>query len=62
MPQGFLEAQTLVNWGFGSPNYDLSADGERFLMSKPEPQTNLTRQSVVLAWFEELDRLVPTEN
>jgi hypothetical protein len=41
-------------------NYDVSLDGQRFLMMKEEgrgPQIN-----VVLNWFEELKRLVPTDN
>ena len=32
-------------------------DGQRFLMIKEEP---LTHVNVVLNWFEELKRLVPT--
>ena len=44
----------------GYQYYDISPDGERFLMVKeeelPEAQIN-----VVLNWFEELKRLVPTE-
>ena len=49
----------------GAANYDVSADGQRFLLMKdaaptaqatsPEPQIN-----VVLNWTEELKRLVPT--
>jgi serine/threonine-protein kinase len=49
----------------GSPirSYDLSQDGQRFLMvkleqRKPAPVTELT---LVENWFEELKRLVPTE-
>jgi Tol biopolymer transport system component len=48
----------------GSPtrNYDLSLDGQRFLMvkleqRKPSPVTEMT---LVQNWFEELKRLVPT--
>ena len=50
----------------GAANYDVSADGQRFLLMKdaaptdqaaaPEPQIN-----VVLNWFEELKRLAPTK-
>jgi hypothetical protein len=46
----------------GFVNYDISPDGQRFLMIKvveeeegPQGQIN-----VVLNWFEELKRLVPT--
>ncbi len=39
-------------------NYDISPDGERFLMIKQaEVQTQI---NVVLNWFEELKRLVPS--
>jgi Tol biopolymer transport system component/predicted Ser/Thr protein kinase len=43
------------------PNYDVSADGQRFLMLKPveQAQTALTQINVVLNWFEELKRRVP---
>ncbi|MCZ6768889.1 MAG: protein kinase, partial [Acidobacteria bacterium] len=41
-------------------NYDLSPDGQRFLMvEEPEVSTPI---NVVLNWFEELKRLVPTDN
>jgi serine/threonine-protein kinase len=44
------------------PNYDVSPDGQRFLMVKPvEPeQAGPTQINVVLNWTEELKRLVPT--
>jgi serine/threonine protein kinase/Tol biopolymer transport system component len=43
------------------PDYDVSPDGQRFLMLKPaETQTSaLTQINVVLNWFEELKRRVP---
>ena len=43
-------------------NYDVSPDGQRFLMLKPAEQTQgaLTQINVVLNWFEELKRRVPT--
>jgi hypothetical protein len=43
--------------------YDVSADGQRFLMIKPNEQissTSLTQIVVVQNWFEELKRRVPT--
>jgi eukaryotic-like serine/threonine-protein kinase len=51
LPAGFL------------PNYDLTADGQRFLMVRnvdpaPEPQTELV---LVQNWFEELKARVPTK-
>jgi eukaryotic-like serine/threonine-protein kinase len=52
---------TLSDWA--RPNYDVSPDGQRFLMLKPlKAQTPITGINVVLNWFEELDRLVPTGN
>ena len=38
-------------------NYDVSADGQRFLMVKPE--SAVTHLSVVQNWFSELARLAP---
>jgi Tol biopolymer transport system component len=45
-----------------NPNYDVSPDGQRFLMLKPVEQTQEapTQINVVLNWFEELKRRVPT--
>ena len=43
------------------PNYDVSADGQRFLMLKPvEQEAAPTQINVVLNWFEELKQKVPT--
>ncbi len=44
------------------PNYDVSPDGQRFLMLKPsEPEAAAPTQiNVVLNWFEELKRRVPS--
>jgi hypothetical protein len=54
--------------GVEAPNnpgrtYDISPDGQRFLMIKqPEQATSAAQQiNVVLNWFEELKRLVPTK-
>jgi serine/threonine-protein kinase len=43
------------------PDYDVSPDGQRFLMLKPseQDQTSATQINVVLNWFEELKRRVP---
>ena len=45
-----------------SSNYDVSLDGQRFLMVKPneQEQTAPTQINVVLNWFEELKQKVPT--
>ena len=45
------------------PNYDVSLDGQRFLMIKPAEQnssSSLTQIVVVQNWFEELKQKVPT--
>jgi hypothetical protein len=46
---------------FTNPNYDVSPDGQRFLMLKPTEQAKVApRQiNVVQNWFEELKRRVP---
>jgi hypothetical protein len=40
-----------------TPNYDVSADGQRFLMLKSIEQSG--QINVVLNWFEELKQKVP---
>jgi len=48
--------------GDGEPSYDVSLDGERFLMIKQMEDGSATAQViVVLNWLTELERLVPTE-
>jgi serine/threonine-protein kinase len=50
-------------YAFGSaqtiPNYDVSPDGQRFVMVKDDSASG--RVNIVLNWFEELKRLVPTK-
>jgi Tol biopolymer transport system component len=49
--------------GHTRSNYDVTADGQRFLMLKPvEPEAAPTQINIVLNWTEELKRLVPTGN
>jgi eukaryotic-like serine/threonine-protein kinase len=43
------------------PNYDVSPDGQRFLMVKPPPRVPPTRINVVWNWSEELKRLAPAK-
>jgi hypothetical protein len=44
-----------------APNYDVSPDGQRFLMLKGGEQEAAPAQiNVVLNWFEELKQKVPT--
>ena len=42
-------------------NYDITPDGERFLMIQLPPEAAYGQLEVVVHWFEELRRLVPTE-
>ena len=45
-----------------NPNYDVSPDGQRFMMLKPveQAQAALTQINIVQNWFEELKQKVPT--
>ena len=45
------------------PSYDVSPDGQRFLMLKPveSPTSPPTQINVVLNWFEELKQRVPVK-
>ncbi len=43
-------------------NYDISPDGKRFIMVQIPPLTRPGQLEIVFNWFEELKRLVPTEN
>ena len=45
---------------FGFANYDVSADGKRFVMVQPVGTPERHELVVVLNWFEELKRLFPT--
>ena len=46
----------------GGPNYDVSPDGDRFLMIRPVEDVSATPQIIVVQnWFEELKRLAPVE-
>ena len=42
--------------------YDISPDGERFLMIEENAGGDSTEFILVLNWFQELERLVPTDN
>jgi Tol biopolymer transport system component/predicted Ser/Thr protein kinase len=56
----FDGAYVAVEFPLVAVNYDVSADGERFLLLKEEPTDAATPQiNVVLNWFEELKGLVP---
>ena len=48
--------------GMWLPRYDVTPDGERFLMLTGEEREAARELHLVVNWFEELERLVPTEN
>ena len=57
-PRLLFEGQYRSGSNFGY--YDVSPDGQRFLMVKDSAQaTAVTQINVVLNWFEELKRRVP---
>jgi len=47
-------------FGLGATQYDVSADGQRFLVNTLVEEQDTTPITLVLNWFEELKRLVPT--
>ena len=59
-PRLLFEAPTRARSSYGPPDYDVSPDGQRFLMVPNRTKTPRKRIHVVLNWAEELKRLVPT--
>jgi serine/threonine-protein kinase len=60
-PRLLFEGQFLLSPAT-TPNYDVSRDGQRFLMVKADAASEGARQiNVVFNWFEDLKRLVPPE-
>ena len=59
-PELLFEGQYFNDSSVGYPaaNYDVTPDGQRFLMIREE-QPEVPQINVVLNWFEELKRLVP---
>jgi Tol biopolymer transport system component len=61
-PRMLFEGTYEPTWAT-NPNYDVSADGQRFLMVKASEQEQASTQiNVVQNWFEELKRQVPPGN
>ena len=59
-PKALFEGQFYTS-GDGNTNYDVAPDGQRFVMIKDSAEQQESGQiNVVLNWFEELKRLVPT--
>jgi eukaryotic-like serine/threonine-protein kinase len=61
-PKMLFEGVYQLLAAISTPNYDVSPDGQRFLMLKPveSAQAAPTQINVVLNWFEELKQKVPT--
>ena len=60
-PTLLFEGQYHNDFNWSPPNYDVTPDGQRFLMIQPGEQEAATQINVVLNWFEELKRLAPTD-
>ncbi len=59
-PRLLFEGKYKGSWPWGR-NYDIAPDGKRFIMITDEEEKQMPTQiNVVLNWFEELKRLVPT--
>ena len=60
-PEVLFEGE-YVEVGAGRPNYDVTSDGQRFIMVQDNQQsTAATQINVVLNWFEELKQKVPVK-
>ena len=47
------------DWMGDATNYDVTADGQRFVMIREDERAR--KLHVVVNWFDELERLVPAE-
>jgi len=57
-PRLLFDGRYHYGLGAAPQNYDVTSDGQRFLMVQASEQAP-TQINVVLNWFEELKRLVP---
>jgi hypothetical protein len=64
-PKRLFEASEYRGFTTGDPHswFDVTADGQRFLMLQPVKDAAATAPQLILVqnWFEELKRLVPTK-
>ncbi len=53
----------MIDTGFGYADYDVTADGQRFVMFPGGSQRlrDSSHVTLVTNWFDELKRLVPTD-
>jgi predicted Ser/Thr protein kinase len=59
-PRLVFEGRYVARTGGSPANYDVSPDGQRFLMIKGSEETPATQINIVQNWFEELKQKVPT--
>ena len=59
-PERLFEGDFVVE-PYGFHDYDVSLDAEHFLMIESAPEASPKELHVVLDWFQELERLAPTE-
>ena len=64
-PERLFDAAAYVGFEIGAPGawYDVTADGQRFLMLRPVDDTASSPPQLILVqnWFDELRRLVPVK-
>jgi len=60
-PRKVLDVDFQVTSAGSLANFDVHPDIERFVVVKNSSPDSITELNVVLNWFEELKRLVPTE-
>jgi len=58
-PRRLYEGRYSLDSGVGHPRYGVAPDGQRFMMAKASNEDQIR---VVLNWFSELKRLVPSDN
>ena len=62
-PRVLFRNEGSIKWGaaLGIPNFDVTSDGQRFVMLQRDAPATTTEVHLILNWFEELERLVPTD-
>ena len=58
----FEKASTTTPWNNDVAQYDISPDGQRFLMLEPVEPVDVTEITLIKNWFQELKRLAPIAN
>ena len=53
----------MIDTGFVYPDYDVTADGQRFVMfpGRSQRQNDSDHVTLITNWFDELKRLVPAD-